>query len=166
MTVGTTNAGSCVADRKREWTITTTSGVTVSGYLPRWAQEDPSEVDVPPEELAARLADITHHVDFPGQMLDSYSPGNPTSHDAPLEILRSSIDCNPYATGSDPRCPVVNIRIAGEFWLTDLGPKEVAGLVAKLRTLADRLDRDIIPTLDNARSDWTNRPMTSTGGRS
>lgn len=35
----------------RTWTITTTAGDTVSGYLPGWAEQDPSRTGLRPERL-------------------------------------------------------------------------------------------------------------------
>jgi hypothetical protein len=57
------------ADSVRQWAITTTIDGRTTGYLPPWATENPSEPDVPPEELAARLAGIRHVAEFPGQGL-------------------------------------------------------------------------------------------------
>jgi hypothetical protein len=63
-TVGATPAGSAdaaaVAGRLRTWTIATTNGPVVSGYLPDWAEDDPSESGVPVAGLSARLDDVWH----------------------------------------------------------------------------------------------------------
>jgi hypothetical protein len=50
---------------KTTWTITATSGLAVTGYLPPWAQEDPSEAGVPVGRLGKVLADICHWAEFP-----------------------------------------------------------------------------------------------------
>ncbi|MEW1862431.1 hypothetical protein AB0399_18995 [Streptomyces sp. NPDC088194] len=147
----------------RRWAITTTTGDTAIGHLPDWASTDPSEHDVPPHQLAARLADINHHVRFPGQVLRVYSPANSERHPMPVEVLHTSIDCNPYAPDPEPRVPVANLHLAGEYWLTDLDPEELGHLAGSLRTLADRLDHQVRPTLVAARSDWTRHPSRTTG---
>ncbi|BBA99045.1 hypothetical protein RVR_5501 [Actinacidiphila reveromycinica] len=149
----------------RQWLLTTTTGEQVSGHLPPWATEDPSEQEVPAEELAARLADVCHYREFPGQVLRAYSPGN--SSDAPeeLEVMSSSITCAPYAPAPELALPVVTVRVAGEYWMTDLDPTGVADLVAGLRAVADRLDSVVIPQLNTIRTEWTAHHTSGTGAR-
>ncbi|BBA98398.1 hypothetical protein RVR_4560 [Actinacidiphila reveromycinica] len=139
----------------RRWAITTTTGEKVTGYLPPWATEDPSEADVQPEKLAARLADVCHYTEFPGQVLQAYSPGNVTDEPEELEVMSSSITCTPYAPAPELAVPVVTVRVAGEYWMTDLDPAGVAGLVVGLRAVADRLDGVVIPQLNTVRAEWT-----------
>ncbi|WP_435178721.1 DUF6907 domain-containing protein [Actinacidiphila sp. bgisy145] len=145
--------------------ITTTAGEQVSGYLPPWAAEDPSEADVPPEELAARLADVCHYREFPGQVLRAYSPGNSSVAPEELEVMSSSITCTPYAPAPELALPVVTVRVAGEYWMTDLDPAGVADLVAGLRAVADRLDGVVIPQLNDIRAEWTAHHTSGTGTR-
>jgi hypothetical protein len=149
----------------QRWAITTATGETTTGHLPAWAEGDPSERNVPQKELATRLADINHQAHFPGQTLRAYSPGNPTDEPTELEILHSSIDCTPYATAPELRIPVANIHVAEEYWLTDYGPEDLTALANSLRAVADRLDHDIIPTLNDARADWSAHHPHTTGTR-
>lgn len=142
--------GSC----RRHWRITTRDGDTVAGPLPAWAGCDPSEDGVPPAELPVRLADITHHAAFPGQTVTVYSPSHASGQPCDVEILHGSIDCVPFAEQPASRVPVVNLRLTDECWITDLTPDDLAALSAQLRSQADRLDREIRPTLIAARSDW------------
>ncbi|MFJ2955012.1 hypothetical protein OG896_20425 [Streptomyces sp. NBC_00669] len=135
--------------------ITTTTGETATGHLPSWAEVDPSEQEVPPEELAVRLADINHSLKLPGQVLRAYSPANPTGRPTPVEVLHGSIDCTPYATAPELTTPVVNLLLAGEHWLTDLGPTDLTQLAGGLRALAARLEDDVVPALIEARTEWT-----------
>lgn len=148
------SAGLPASTPARRWMITTTDGESRAGYLPTWATHDPSEQGVSPEELAVRLADINHHVGFPGQILRVYSPANPDGQPTPVEVLHASIDCNPHAPDPELRIPVANLHLAGEYWLTDLGPEELVHLAKGLRTLADRLADDVVPILAAARDDW------------
>lgn len=136
------------------WIITTTNGETITGHLPSWAAEDPTEHAVPPNELDTRLADISHSTQFPGLALRAYSPAHPTAHPTPTEIFHSSIDCTPYADRPQSRIPVVNIHIARDLWLTDLGVKELDELVTTLLALSERLDHQVLPALVAARADW------------
>lgn len=149
----------------RQWAITTTTGEQITGYLPSWATEDPSEADVPPEELAARLADICHFTEFPGQVLQAYSPGNATDAPQALEIMRSSINCAPYSPTPALALPVATVRVAGEYWITDLDPTDLAEIVKGLRATADRLDHVVIPQLDDIRAEWTTHHTSGTGAR-
>jgi hypothetical protein len=139
------------------WAITTARGCTATGYLPPWAKEDPSETGVPHDRLSLRLADVSHYANFPGQLLPVSSPGCipcavPAGHQE--EVLRGSLDCNPYDDDPGLRIPVANIEVVADHWLTGLGPDDLAGLAAKLRTQADRLDHEIRPALVAAREDW------------
>lgn len=143
------------APQAREWRITTTSRHTVSGYLPPWATEDPSEVDVPIEHLAARLVDVHHYADFEGQIVrNARRTGHDGAEPADLHVLCGSIDCVPFAADPDPRVPTVNVNLTPECWLSDLGPDDVLRLVAQLRSQADRLAYEVHPALVAARADW------------
>lgn len=51
---------------QRSWTISTSSGVEASGYLPEWAEKDPTDTGVPLERFSIALADITHRAPFEG----------------------------------------------------------------------------------------------------
>ncbi|WP_435131442.1 DUF6907 domain-containing protein [Actinacidiphila sp. bgisy144] len=146
----------------RQWVITTTTGEQVSGYLPSWATEDPSEADVSSEELAVRLADVCHYREFPGQVLRAYSPGNTTDEPEELEVMSSSITCTPYAPAPELAVPVATVR---EYWMTDLDPTGVAHLVAGLRAVADRLDGVVIPQLNDIRAEWAAHHTSGTGAR-
>jgi hypothetical protein len=141
---------------ERQWAIITTGGHVVTGYLPTWATTDPSERDVPLDELADRLADINHWAAFPGQTITVHTPetGRPIEE----EILHGSIDCNPYADAPEPRIPVANIHVAAECWISDLDPDDLARLAAQLRAQADRLEHQVRPALIAARTDWMSRP--------
>lgn len=149
----------------RQWVLTTTTGEQITGYLPPWATEDPSEADVQPEKLAARLADVCHYTEFPGQVLRAYSPGNVTDEPEELEIMRSSITCAPYAPAPELALPVATVRVAGEYWMTDLDPSGLAEIVKGLRAVADRLDGVVIPQLNTIRAEWTAYHASGTGAR-
>jgi hypothetical protein len=77
---------------KTTWTITATSGLAVTGYLPPWAQEDPSEAGVPVGRLGKVLADICHWAEFPGQRMRVARDGGPGTD---AVVLGGSIDCHP-----------------------------------------------------------------------
>ncbi|MFC4034342.1 DUF6907 domain-containing protein [Streptomyces polygonati] len=139
----------------RTWTITTASGLTLTGYLPGWAGDDPSETGVPVDQLSLRLADLSHHSDFAGQPLRVCTAlGEGGYRDHEFEAFRGSITCNPYDDDAALRLPVVNIEVLPEYMIDGLTPDGITGLAAALRAQADRLDHEIRPTLIAARSDW------------
>jgi anti-sigma regulatory factor (Ser/Thr protein kinase) len=135
------------------WTITTVNGVQTSGYLPAWAEDDPSEVGVPLEMLGVRLADVSHRSFFEGQIIDVVAPD---AHGKAEEeaVFEASIDCTPYAEDPEPRVPVVDIHAYPEHWILGLDPAGVTEVAAKLRAQADRLDHEVRPALIAAREDW------------
>jgi hypothetical protein len=136
------------------WTIATDSGSATSGYLPAWAEDDPSEVDVPLHLLLVRLADISHRNFFEGQMMPVVAPD---AHGVAEEeaVFEGSIDCNPYAPDPRERVPVVNIQVCLDYWILGLDPEGLAGIAAKLRDQAELLETRIRPALIAAREDWS-----------
>ncbi|WP_435127745.1 DUF6907 domain-containing protein [Actinacidiphila sp. bgisy144] len=149
----------------RQWAMTTTTGERTTGYLPPWAAEDPSEHDVPPQELTTRLADIRHSTEFPGQVLRAHSPGNGTDAPEGMEILRATITCTPYAAAPEPAIPVATVWVADAFQITDLDPTGLAEIVQGLRAVADRLDLVVIPQLNDIRTEWTTHHTSRAGAR-
>jgi hypothetical protein len=150
----TSDAGEPVG-RNRTWTITTICGCTVSGYLPAWAEADPSEAGVLLDEITALVADMNHWTRFPGQRMAVAHRGVETEDS---EVFRTSINCNPYVGGPLPRLPVANIRIVGDYWLHGLTPTALADVATQLRAQADLLDDEIRPQLIAAREDWLTQP--------
>jgi hypothetical protein len=140
----------------RRWTITTVNGITVSGYLPGWAEADPSRTGVAPERLPITLVDITHRRAFDGITLTAFTEGGTDKAHA-VNAFQSEIQCHPCPDPELPDeslIPVVNIQISPECWMTDLGPDELTHLAPQLRTLADRIDGEVLPALVAARADW------------
>jgi hypothetical protein len=140
------------AEAQPTWTITTTTGYTAAGYLPPWAEDDPSATDVPPQHFATELADITHHQPFPGQRMTvalTDALGTETV------ILSGSIDCAPYSEDPAARLPVVNLQLVDDYWLHNLDPDQLVTIATQLRTQADHLDHEVCPALIAAREDWT-----------
>lgn len=140
------------------WTITTTAGLAVSGHLPEWAEDDPSEIGVPQDLLPARLAGINHRNFFEGTMmaLTTTDSRDDAEEDA---VFEGSIDCNPYDPDTRQRVPVVNIQVCLGHWILGLNPQELTDTAAKLRAQADRLHDEVLPALIAAREDWaTHQP--------
>jgi anti-sigma regulatory factor (Ser/Thr protein kinase) len=138
------------------WTITTTDGTVYEGYLPDWAEDDPTEVDVPPDELAQRLALVNHRTFFEGPLMPVTAPD---LWDGPQDepVLEGSIDCNPHDPDPHHRIPVVNLQLAEGRWILGLDPHQLTEIATKLREHADLLDQKIRPALTAARDDWTAR---------
>ncbi len=136
-----------------KWTITTEGGSATSGYLPAWAEDDPSEVDVPLELVSARLSGMNHRSFFEGPMMPLTVPDvwGGVEEDA---VFEGSIDCNPYDADPRLRVPVVNLQVCVGRWIAGLDPQGLAEIAAKLRTHADLLDEKARPALIAAREDW------------
>lgn len=136
------------------WQLGTTSDFAVSGYLPSWAEEDPSQDGVEITDLGVKLADIVHSTAIPGQYMRL------STTDAPAErsvILSGSIDCRPYAADPDRRVPVANLQLVDDYWMHDLDPDQLAEIAVTLREQADHLYQVVRPSLVAARADWTAR---------
>lgn len=137
------------------WSITTTNGYTTAGYLPEWAENDPSTTGIPPHHLGTELAGINHHQPFPGQSVTiSLTDDDPGIG---AVILGGSIDCAPYSEDPASREPVVNLQLIDDYWFLNLDPKQLATLAAQFRAQADHLDHTVRPALTAAREDWTTR---------
>jgi anti-sigma regulatory factor (Ser/Thr protein kinase) len=135
------------------WTITTTDGTVSEGYLPDWAEDDPTEIDVPVEELPQRLALINHRTFFEGPLMPVTAPD---LWDGPQDeaVLEGSIDCNPHDPDPRKRMPVVNLQLAEGRWILGLTPHQLTEIATKLREHADLLDQKIRPALTAARENW------------
>lgn len=135
------------------WTITATDGTTGSGYLPAWAEDDPTEVGVPPEELPQRLAQVGHRAFFEGPMLPVTAPDlwDGAEEDS---VFEGSVDCHPHDPDPRLRIPVVNLQISVGRWILSLDPQGLARVAARLREHADLLDHEVRPALVAARDDW------------
>ena len=135
------------------WTITTEGGSVTSGYLPAWAEDDPSETGLPVDLLPARLAGINHRNFFEGTMMPLTTTD--TRDDAEEDALfEGSIDCNPYDADPRLRVPVVNIQVCLGRQILGLNPQQLADIAAKLRAQANRLHDEVLPALITARENW------------
>lgn len=137
----------------RTWTIATTSGYTASGYLPAWAEEDPSRTGVRPERLDIELSGLTHEAAFGGQFMRVCPAAVDPGQDS--VVFAGSIQCGPHV-GDDlrPRDPVVNIQLVDDLWLIDLDPAGVAEVAAHFHDFAELLLTKVVPELSAARADW------------
>jgi hypothetical protein len=138
------------------WSIATNEGVTATGYLPAWSEDDPTTAGVPLAHLPTALADVSHRAHFDGQTFPVHDPdtGAPPTESAEERALWGVLVCNPYAEEPDPRVPVVNIAILRDYWINHLDQDGVAEVAAKLRAQADLLDHDVRPRLIAARAYW------------
>jgi hypothetical protein len=139
------------------WAVVTTSGCTATGYLPAWAESDPSETGVPLERLGIKLADLCHRAPFGGQRIRVTCGGGPGEES---EVFWGGIECAPYAEDPGPRIPVANVWLVDDYWIHNLDPDGIEDLAAQLRVQADRLDHEIRPALIAARTDWAERHTT------
>jgi hypothetical protein len=138
-------------DRTPHWQITTTSGYTVNGYLPQWAEDDPSAEGVELERLGVHLADIAHRAVFPGRALPVTGTDGPPED---TEVLAGVIDCHPYGEDPGPRLPVVHLHLVDDFWVLGLDPDALSHVAEQLHGQAAWLEAELRPRLIAARDDW------------
>jgi hypothetical protein len=136
--------------------------------LPPWADEDPSETDVPLEKLSLTLIDLTHWQPFDGQTMHLHYPahadGNGKAGEGEGEdtLFNGNITCHPYSENPAERTPFANIHIVDDFWMNNLTPDDLTNLATQLRAQADHLDNEIRPALTAALTDWAaHEPATS-----
>lgn len=143
------------------WSISTTGGVTLTRYLPPWADDDPSESDVPLEELSVQLIDLTHRRSFDGQRMHIHNPADADHAGLAVEasLFDGHITCYPYSEDPRERAPYADVRVVDDVWLNNLAPDDLAKLAAQLRAQADHLEKDVTPILEEARNDWTARQV-------
>lgn len=139
------------------WTISTTTGHIISGYLPPWSHGDPTATDVAVERLGVALADINHFTPISGQYMP-VTTGDVSG--TATVVLSGTMECNPYAEDPEPRVPVVSLQLVDDYWLHNLDPTQLADIAAKLRAQADHLDHEVRPALIAAREDWTTHHTT------
>jgi hypothetical protein len=151
----------------RTWSISTTGGVTITGYLPPWADEDPSDTNVPLEKLSIELIDLTHWQPFDGQTMHIHHPahadGDGKAGEGEDTLFNGNITCYPYSEDLRERTPFANVRVVDDFWMNNLTPDDLTDLAAQLRAQADRLDNEIRPSLIAARTDWETHHSRSAG---
>lgn len=138
----------------RTWTITTDTGFSISGHLPHWAADDPSEHQLPVDRLGISLSDINHHQDICGQTLPLHCPDPHHRNGRPIPVFHGSIDCDPYATEPELRIPVFNFQLVDDYSIDTLDPDDITHLAATFRAHADLLAHHVRPALVAAREDW------------
>jgi hypothetical protein len=148
-----TPASGAILPPGRQWTLTTVGGHVTSGYLPGWAEEDPSANGVPLDRLAVRLDDICHRAPFEGQTLrlatGGYGPGEETP------VFAGHIECRPDPDEGRPALPVAHVHLIHDVWAPALDPAALSDFAATLRAQADRLEHEVLPRLIAYREDWT-----------
>ncbi|MEW1866360.1 hypothetical protein AB0399_39315 [Streptomyces sp. NPDC088194] len=157
MSIGATAASLCTTDQPRTWKISTTNGITAHGYLPDWAEDDPSDTGLDPENLHVTLVDVGHRCAFRGVTLTAFTREGGARRAHEIESLHGEIACHPYSDSEAPDesvVPVVNVQVGPDCWAIGLEPVALAELAAKLRTHADYLEGDVLPRLVAAREDW------------
>lgn len=142
------------------WRIATTSGYSVNGYLPPWAEEDPSTDDAELEQLGVHMADIAHHASFPGRNLPVTGADGQPQH---TEVLACVLDCRPYAEDPTLRLPMVHLHVIDDFWVSDLDPDALSHIAEELHAQAVWLEAELRPRLIAARDDWAAHQSERTG---
>lgn len=139
----------------RQWIITTRNGVTVRGHLPEWAEQDPSEANIPANRLQMYVADIHHTRHYDGPTVKVNIPGEHGRYTGDNQILLPIMRCLPHDDDPADRVPVVVVEAiaGGDDYLDPFDPAGLLDLADKLRAHADYLD-DIAAHLQDARDDW------------
>ncbi|WP_335982035.1 DUF6907 domain-containing protein [Streptomyces sp. CA2R106] len=140
----------------RTWRVTATNGVTVSGYLPPWAYEDPSESDVHPVALPVGLARLELFRYFDGVPGSLVGPGDGTDEDGYTTPF-GALTCHPCAdreTPDRPVHPVLTIQVSDTEETVCTDPDELAALITRLRAHTDYLDQHVRPAFTTIREDW------------
>ena len=133
------------------WAVTTTGGECVSGYLPGWADADPSRSGVLPERLHVALADVVLEADMGGLVLPVVHGQGPVRD---VGVLAVTMGCKPFGEDDEPRLPVVGVQVVEDFWIAGLDPEGVADLGQHLQSLGRHLLAAVAPKLAAARADW------------
>lgn len=146
-----TTAAEAAIEVAKRWTITTTNGITVSGYLPPWAKQNPSVAGIQPDHLVGTLDDIGHRAWYPGVKAEVTMGRD----DATLPIMCPQIECDPFHEDPAKRVPTVSVELAEgcDDWIGGLDPDGVRRLADKLRAQAAVLDQ-VAADLADARADW------------
>lgn len=140
----------------RIWTLRTVNGVTITGYLPAWSQNDPTEDNVPGDRLEMRLDDFKHARYYESDLVakaDLNDRGERSIGETAM--LCPQIQCAPFHEDPANRVPTVSVELIEGYdhWIEGLDPQGVADLAAKLRTQAALLDQ-VASDLAAAREDW------------
>lgn len=150
-----TRANGFAAPSGRTWSIVTTTGERVSGFLPAWAEDDPSRTGVDPGRLHIALSDVTHETFFGGQFVPVCQGAQEEGEDS--AVLSAVMRCRPFATDdrTSVTAPLVSIQLVDDFWIRDLDPPGVIEAAGQFRGFADLLLTTVAPALTAARTDWT-----------
>jgi hypothetical protein len=140
----------------RTWSIRTTTGATVTGYLPEWAETDPSKDGVRNDRLEVHVVDVYHRRDYDGPTVTVDMPGfDKDRYVGEYQILAPVMRCTPHAEDPADRVPVVLVDAmpGSDHYIGPLDPAGVMDLADKLRAHAAALD-DVAALLQDAREDW------------
>ncbi|WP_435178360.1 DUF6907 domain-containing protein [Actinacidiphila sp. bgisy145] len=140
----------------RTWRLTATNGVTVSGYLPPWAYEDPSASDVHPVALPVDLVRLELFRYFDGVPGSLVGPGDGVDEDGYMTPF-GAVTCHPCADREAPDRPVhpvLTVQVSDTEETICHDPDELAALIARLRTRVDYLDQHVRPAFTAIHQDW------------
>ncbi|BBA98205.1 hypothetical protein RVR_4305 [Actinacidiphila reveromycinica] len=148
----------------RTWRVTATNGVTVSGYLPPWAFEDPSMTAVEPPGLPVALVDVELFRYFDGVAGSLAGPDDGVDEDGVITPF-CAVTCRPFADREAPEVPahpVLTVQVSGSEETVCHDPGELAVLIGRLRAHTDYLDRHVLPAFTVIHRDWEAHHRTAT----
>ncbi|WP_335979911.1 DUF6907 domain-containing protein [Streptomyces sp. CA2R106] len=149
------------------WRLTATNGVTVSGYLPPWAYEDPSASGIDPDRLPVAACDVElfrYFDDLAGSLV---GPGDGAEEDDYVTPF-AAITCHPCAEREAPDRPVdpvLTVQVSDTEETVCADPGELAALIARLKAHTDYLDQHVRPTFTAIYQDWQTHHHTATEPR-
>ncbi|BBA98849.1 hypothetical protein RVR_5203 [Actinacidiphila reveromycinica] len=150
----------------RTWRITATNGLSVSGYLPPWAYEDPSASGVDPHLLPVLLVDVELFRYFHDVIDPLVGPGDGLDEDGHVTAYFCAITCRPFADRDVPDLPVhpvLTVQVTETDETVCHDPGELAALIARLRAHTDHLDQHVLPAFTAIHDDWRIHHRTAAG---
>jgi hypothetical protein len=122
--------------------------VTVCGYLPPWAYEDPSASDVHPVALPVGLVRL--------ELFCYFGPGDGVDEDGYATPF-GAVTCHPCADREAPDrpvYPVLTVQVSDTEEMVCADPDELVALIARLRAHTDYLDHHVRPAFAAIHEDW------------
>lgn len=136
------------SDRPRTWLRRIMGGGQIIETCPAWCTSDHLH------DQGSALEDLTHvsrAVTAEVEVVDTWADGEAVRMTAP--ILVAQIRHNPYSENPQRNQPFATFEPSDGEIADELGPEELAAIVARIRAHADRLD-DVITQLVQARAEY------------
>lgn len=127
------------ASTPRTWVRQIVGGGQITEQCPDWCVSDHLG------DERGNLDDLTHSSRITEMFVntfDHWSNGEPVT--MPLPVLRAEIRIDPYSDDPNRSIPFVAFEPAQDDVMDELGPEELAAIVAQLRAHCDELDKVVV----------------------